>query len=193
MFLGETASMTAIYKATSHFAPLPIACGTYSLDTNIYFFLCVFHEMAVGELPDMESFCASVATLHKNGKSPTGKYGFAMCTFQGNLPQDNSWTDTWEEFYIQGLTRMFQLEEKTQGLSAELKELGIPLYEKVIPRLLRPLETGGRSIEPVLVHGDLWCGNASTDLANDTPIVFDACSFYAHNECPFRSPHLILI
>ena len=78
---------------------------------------------------------------------------------------------------------MFQLEEKSQGPSAELEELHIPLYEMVIPCLLRPLETGGRLIEPVLVHGDLWYGNAATDLGTGVPIVFDACCFYAHNEC----------
>lgn len=181
MMSGEFASMTAIHKATPHFAPLSIAWGTYALDPDIHFFLCSFHEMS-DELPDVERFSASVAALHRNGKSPTGKYGFPVGTFQGNLPQDNTWTDTWEEFYIQGLKRMFQLEKEAQGPSSELDSLRTPLYEKVIPRLLRPLETGGRSIEPSLVHGDLWYGNASTDLATDEPIVFDACCFYAHNE-----------
>lgn len=181
MMSGELASMTAIYNATPQFAPLPIAWGTYASDPEIHFFLCSFHEMS-DELPDVERFAESVAALHRNGKSPTGKYGFPVGTFQGNLPQDNAWTDTWEEFYIQGMERMFQLEEEAQGPSPELDSLRRPLYEKVIPRLLRPLETGGRSIEPALVHGDLWYGNASTDLDTDEPIVFDACCFYAHNE-----------
>ena len=77
---------------------------------------------------------------------------------------------------------MLELEEEAQGPSADLQALYVPFYEKVIPRLLRPLETGGRHIEPCLVHGDLWYGNASTDLGTDLPIVFDACCFYAHDE-----------
>ena len=184
MMSGELASMTAICTATPNFAPVPIAWGTYSSDPNIHSFLCSFHEMLT-ESPDIQPFCASVAALHRNGKSPAGKYGFPVCTFQGNLPQDNTWTNTWEEFYVQGLKRMFQLEKEAQEFSLELEELLTPLYEKVVPRLLRPLETGGRSIEPALVDADLWHGNAATDLTTNKPIVFDACCFYAHNECKF--------
>ena len=183
MFEGEMASMTAIHDASPEFTPQPIGWGTYMSDSDIHFFICEFRDMTIDELPDIEPFCANLAALHRKGKSPTKKYGFPLCTYQGNLPQDNSWMDTWEEFYIQGLKRMFELEEISQGPSVELEELRVPLYEKVIPRLLRPLETGGRSIEPVLVHGDLWYGNAATDLETGMPIVYDACCFYAHNEC----------
>ena len=64
-----------------------------------------------------------------------------------------------------------------------MQQLSERLISKVIPRLLRPLETGGRQIQPRLVHGDLWDGNTSTDIATDMPVIFDAASFYAHNEC----------
>ena len=67
--------------------------------------------------------------------------------------------------------------------SKELGDLSPDLFEKVIPRLLRPLETDGNSITPVLVHGDLWCGNAAVDRETDAPLIFDPSSFYAHNEC----------
>ena len=182
MLSSELVSMTAIYKATPDFAPEPIAWGTYASDPDIYFFLCSFHEMSDEELPDIQGFSAKLAELHRKGKSSNGKYGFSVTTFNGNLPQDNRWTVTWEEFYVQGMKRMLELEEEAQGPSADLRALYVPIYEKVIPRLLRPLETGGRHIEPCLVHGDLWYGNASTDLGTDLPIVFDACCFYAHNE-----------
>ncbi|MDI1487169.1 MAG: hypothetical protein OHK93_006437 [Ramalina farinacea] len=163
MMSGEFASMTAIHTALPSVAPTPIAWGTYVSDPDIHFFLCSFHKMS-GELPEIERFSAQVAALHRAGKSPTGKFGFEVTTFQGNLPQDNTWCDTWEEFYIRGMVRMLQLEEDCQGRCQELKELRGPMFERVIPRLLRPLETGGRKIEPTLVHGDLYYGNASTDL-----------------------------
>ena len=182
MMSGELASMNAIHTALSTIAPIPIAWGTYASDPDIHFFLCSFHEMS-DELPDVERFSSEVAALHHKAKSPTGKFGFQVTTFQGNLPQDNTWCDTWEEFYIRGMNRMLQLEETSQGRCQEFEELRGPMFEKVIPRLLRPLETGGRKIEPTLVHGDLWYGNASTDLATDEPLIFDACCFYAHNEC----------
>jgi protein-ribulosamine 3-kinase len=57
------------------------------------------------------------------------------------------------------------------------------LFDKVIPRLLRPLESEGRSVKPSLVHGDFWYGNSGIDVDADEPLIFDACCFYAHNEC----------
>ena len=78
---------------------------------------------------------------------------------------------------------MLELEKRAQGPSQKLEEVSVQIFEKVVPRLLRPLETAGNSIIPVLIHGDLWYGNCCTDNANDEPIVFDACSCWAHNEC----------
>ena len=64
-----------------------------------------------------------------------------------------------------------------------MQALHTAMLEKVIPRLLRPLETNGQSIKPCFVHGDLWDGNATINMANDQAIVFDAIALYAHNEC----------
>lgn len=77
---------------------------------------------------------------------------------------------------------MLEREQKVHGPDEEFTELAGQLYEKVIPRLLRPL-TVLQSITPVLVHGDLWYGNCCTDNTTGAPIVFDACIFWAHNEC----------
>lgn len=75
------------------------------------------------------------------------------------------------------------MEQESQGLNQELLDMSNKFINKVIPRLLRPLVTGGRSIKPCLIHGDLWYGNATRDGDSDMPIIFDAASFYAHNEC----------
>ena len=190
MMTGEFRSMTEIHNTVPDFAPTPIARGTYASDPDIHFFICSFHDMS-DELPDVQEFTAQVAELHRRGKSPNGKYGFDCTTFQGNLPQDNIWTDTWEEFYIEGMNRMLELERNSQGPSQELEDLSLQLIEKVIPRLLRPLETGGRKIEPCLVHGDLWYGNASTDLKYDEPMIFDACCIYGHNEYDLGTRRLV--
>ena len=98
MMHGEYESITAIHQAVPSFAPTPIARGTYTCDPNIHFYLCTFHQMS-DELPDIQRFSARVAKLHRAGKSLTGKFGFHCTTYQGLLPQDNTWTDTWEEFF----------------------------------------------------------------------------------------------
>jgi protein-ribulosamine 3-kinase len=189
MMFGEFESMKAIYSTIPDLTPRPIACGTYSSDPDIHFLLTEFHEVS-DDLPHIQRFTSKVAYMHMNGKSPNGKYGFPITTFNGNLPQDNSWTDTWEEFYKQSLRRLLQFEEETQGPSQELTKLCGPLFDKVIPRLLRPLETRGNHIEPCLVHGDLWYANVFTDVDTDKPLVYSPCSFYAHNECGWLSSFL---
>lgn len=78
---------------------------------------------------------------------------------------------------------MIELNIERGGIWDELRGLDIAMITKVVPRLLRPMETGGQYIKPSLVHGDLWCGNAAVDQATGRPLVYDPASFFAHNEC----------
>ena len=63
-----------------------------------------------------------------------------------------------------------------------MEQLCHGVLEVVIPRLLRPFETGGRSILPCLIHGDIWAGNTSTNIDTNMPVVYDGACLYAHNE-----------
>ena len=49
-------------------------------------------------------------------------------------------------------------EERSQGSDPEVQALWKETLSEVVPRLRRPLETGGRTIQPRLVHGDIWDG-----------------------------------
>lgn len=178
---GEFESMKAIYSVVPAFCPKPLAWGTYSGSNSTHFFLCDFHEMAQSP-PEPVKFCEALAELHTNGTSPNGKFGFHITTCNGSVPQENSWTDTWEEFFVAGFRHMLKLDEEVNGHNDRLEELSKPYFETVIPRLLRPLETNGRKVKPSLVHGDLWFGNAATVVETGNPMVYDACAFYGHNE-----------
>lgn len=187
MLLGEFESGKLLYGLAPDACPMPIGYGTYKSDKDSHFYLCAFHDMN-DELPDVEEFCAKLAQMHKDSiamGSPDGKYGFHVTTFQGNMPQDLAWCDTWEESFVRGLKRFMELEAEVHGESPEIKKLSPAFYEKVVPRLLRPLESGGREIKPCLLHGDIWYGNIATDVSNDKPIMFDPASYWAHNECMF--------
>lgn len=174
--------MAALHNALPELVPKPIAWGTYEKEPDVHFFLCNFHDMTE-DIPDISSFPAMLAQLHKNGVSPTGKFGFPVQTYQGRLPQNTTECDTWEECFSRGIEQFFKLEEKAQGYDEEMAQLRKGIMEKVIPRLLRPLETEGRKVVPRLVHGDLWDGNTSVDAATGLPLIFDACASYAHHEC----------
>jgi fructosamine-3-kinase len=187
MVEGEYESIAAIHKVKPGFCPKPRAWGTFKSNPDLHFFLCDFVEMEV-EIPDKDKFTSMLADFHltSRGLSPNGKFGFHCTTYNGNLAQDNTWTDTWEEYYKNNIIRMLQLEEEARGPSEELKELSVQLLEKVIPRLLRPLETGPNTLKPCLIHGDLWYGNTAIELDTGEPVTFDASAFWGHNECEYR-------
>ena len=84
-------------------------------------------------------------------------------------------------------------ENQVHGPSKDLEELLPPFFYKVIPRLLRPLQAGGRRIKPVLVHGDLWYGNIAKNAKTGGPVIFDPSVFWAHNECQSSKSEMILL
>ncbi|KAH7130323.1 Fructosamine kinase-domain-containing protein [Dendryphion nanum] len=182
MMEGEYHSMLALYHAMPALSPEPIGWGKYLNMEDTYFFLSSFTEMT-GDIPASTSeFPAMVAKLHHENKSPNGKFGFLVPTYHGNLPQDVSQCDIWEESFTSGMVKFFDLEEEAQGRDQTMTILRKDIILTVIPRLLRPLESEGRRVTPSLVHGDLWDGNVSVDATTGAPVIFDACCSYAHNE-----------
>ncbi|KAE9378604.1 hypothetical protein N431DRAFT_553040 [Stipitochalara longipes BDJ] len=186
MMLGEFESMKQIYLTIPDLAPTPIAWGMYVEIPDTYFFLCSFIDMTE-DIPDIEKFPARVAELHLRGLSPNGKFGFVVQTYQGRLSQVATWTDSWEECFANNLRGMLNHEQNLQGPNKRLEDLSQIIFQKVIPRLLRPLETGGRQIQARLVHGDLWDGNCSTAIDTESPVIYDASALYAHNEYDLAS------
>ena len=185
MVKAEYESMKAIHSVSPDFAPKPIAFGAYKTLANTFFFLCEFRDL-MDELPEPEEFTARLASMHQNSKSPTGKFGFHTPTYPGNLPQMVAWEDSWEIFFSKSLRHALDLEIKAKGKDDEMDELLPIIFDRVIPRLLRPLESNGRSVKPSLVHGDLWYANSGIDAEGGESLIFDACCFYAHNECRYH-------
>jgi fructosamine-3-kinase len=182
MMHSEFESMKAIHGIVTDFAPQPVAWGTFRSDAKTHFYLCEFRGFG-DEMPVPDDFTARLAKLHQNSQSPNGKFGFHVTTYAGNLPQLVGWESSWETFFAKSLRHALDLEIKAKGPDPELDALLPVLFNRVIPRLLRPLETNGRSVKPSLVHGDLWYANSGLDRVTGGSIIFDACCFYAHNEC----------
>lgn len=136
--------------------PESIAWGTYMSNPDTYFYMCVFRDM-VDDLLSVSKLGALVLKIHLDsmGRFPNGKFGFYVTTHLANVLNDNTWCESWEEWFTNAMKRMIQAEENSHGHDEKLKELTHALLTKVIPRLLRPLETGGREIRPCLIHSDL--------------------------------------
>ncbi|KAJ8131555.1 hypothetical protein O1611_g2072 [Lasiodiplodia mahajangana] len=186
MIQGEFESLKAIHNVSPELVPLPYAWGRLDaaapLNDSAYFLLMQFRE--VGEQPpDALAFTTRLADLHKNSESPTGKFGFHVTTCHATLPQvTDCWEDSWEVLYRKQLEQMIRLDEEKHGEWPDFQKVCKLTLEIVIPRLLRPLQSEGRSIKPCLLHGDLWDENTATDTGTGEPFIFDAGSFYGHNE-----------
>ncbi|KAK4234742.1 Fructosamine kinase-domain-containing protein [Achaetomium macrosporum] len=181
MMHSEFESMKAIHAIVPDFVPRPIAWGTYQTIPEAHFFLCEFRDFD-DEMPEPGDFATRLAKLHRESQSPECKFGFHLTTYAGNLPQMVEWESSWETFFTRSLRHALDLEIKAKGSDPELDTLLPILFDTVIPRLLRPLETNGRSVKPSLVHGDLWYANSGVEMETNNSIIFDACCFYAHNE-----------
>ncbi|PKY07909.1 hypothetical protein P168DRAFT_308113 [Aspergillus campestris IBT 28561] len=184
MVQGEYESMKAIHTVCPEFTPKPIAWGTYTDTPGTHFFLAEYRDMS-GDMPQPEEMGSCLALLHQKGTCPNRKFGFHIPTYTGHLPQTNNWEDSWEVFFAKNMRQALDCEIQAKGFASEFESLVPVLFDVVIPRLLRPLETDGRSVKPCLVHGDLWYGNSGMDSRTKSPVIFDACSFYAHNEYEF--------
>jgi len=183
MIEGEYESLKAIRAVSPALAPEPYAWGRYDRGLpETYFLLAQFRE--VGEQPpDPVKFTARLADIHKRSMSPTGKFGFHTTTCHAKITQvTDIWEDSWSVLYQKQLGHMIKLDEEKHGEWPEFQLVCRLTVEKVIPRLLEPLQSEGRSIKPCLVHGDLWDENTATDPDTGEPFIFDAGSFYAHNE-----------
>lgn len=182
MSTGEFESLKTIYAASPGYCPRPFAYGRYAKqEPETYFLLMEFCEF--GKVPaDPKALGKSLADMHKASQSPTGKFGFHIPTCYSRIVQDvDHWDDSWCAFFKRHLARF--VEHGSRVLKwPELDVLAACTLEKVVPRLLLPLQENGRTIKASLCHGDCWDGNTAMDMKTGRAMIFDACVFYTHNE-----------
>lgn len=154
-------------------------------ESHVYFFLGDYHDMDLRTPPEPETFAAKVAELHSKGKSPTGKFGFPVPTVCGIFERTLQWESSWAQCFANQLKDVIKYDNETNGAWPELDAACKQIIDAVIPRLLGALQSDGRSIEPALIHGDLWEQNIGIDMDTGETIVFDPGSAYAHNEMEF--------
>ncbi|KAI0160684.1 Fructosamine kinase-domain-containing protein [Xylariaceae sp. FL1272] len=164
MARGEFESQMELYKFLPHNVIIPIAYGRLAQDSGASFYLTPFQVMSESKTPSPAQLVEVLENLHMNSKSPTGKFGFHVKTFNGFVPIVSGWYDSWEEWFTKQLRADIEWEKTIRGTDLAFDA------------------TYGRSIKPSLCHGDLWHGNAQIDLTTQRVILFDSCCCYAHNE-----------
>ena len=179
---GEHRSMREIYSYMPNFVPKPITWGKFQKGSpETFFYLMEFLDLSpeVLEPPD---FCRLLAQLHTISTSPTGQFGFHQITFQGPNPQNTTRESNWCTYFTRLLTEWLDREVLLNGSQPEYEATYKAFVQEIIPQILEPLQSDGRILKPCLIHGDLWEENTGLNLETGTPVVFDACVMYAHNE-----------
>ncbi|KAK4238065.1 protein-ribulosamine 3-kinase, chloroplastic [Achaetomium macrosporum] len=185
MLEGEYESFKMIYQTTPDFIPKPIGSGKYRIKKETYYFyMTEFVDMDVKAAPDPAEFSRRLAIMHKLSKSPTGKFGFHIptCDGSGDRPHVVDWQDSWAVFYRNLFLGVCRLDLKRNGPWPKYERAIEQVAYKVIPRLLEPLQANGRELKPCLIHGNLYEGNLGISMKTGLTLIFDASSYFAHNE-----------
>jgi protein-ribulosamine 3-kinase len=170
--------------------------GRFSSQSSTSFLVTDFLNLASRSAPKSSgpSLAAKLAKLHTTpAPMPDGHdklmFGFPVTTCCGDTPQDNSFKDSWADFYANNRLRfILRRAEKSNGVDKELHNLVETTAAKVVPRLLSDDHlNNGKGVTPVVVHGDLWSGNAGvgtigTNGAASQDVVYDSSACYAHSE-----------
>lgn len=120
----------------------------------------------------MREFGRGLARLH--GRS-SGCYGLDHDNYIGSLPQPNGPAGSWVAFY----------RDRRLGAQLELAKEGDrlpPHRERRLGRLMEQLDrfVPEEEVQPSLLHGDLWGGNAM--VSRGEAVLIDPAVYYGHRE-----------
>ncbi|MFQ5660094.1 MAG: fructosamine kinase family protein [Gammaproteobacteria bacterium] len=167
MFEAEFRALSLLAAAGAVRVPCTVSYG------DDFIVLEAFNESSRN--PDwQEQMGARLAALH--GATKTHRFGFERDNYLGTTQQPNSWMDDWLGFWReQRLGWQLHLYSRKTECSDPLLQLG----DRLLVRLDDLL--GGVDEPAVLLHGDLWSGNAAADEHGE-PVIFDPASYYGHRE-----------
>jgi protein-ribulosamine 3-kinase len=114
-----------------------------------------------------EEFGLLLATMHLTTHT---HYGFAHDNFCGETPQPNPWTESGHEFFAEHRLR------HQARLARDRERLDAPDIRR-IERLCERLPDLVPPQSPVLIHGDLWRGNALCGPRGEPALIDPAAHF----------------
>lgn len=169
IFTAEKKGLETIAATRTIKTPNAIDIGKYNEHA---FLILEYIETKNPSDREMESFGFQLAELHN---SQSENYvGFPEDNFIGRLHQSNKQHKTWIDFYIEErLQPQFDMALK-QGF---LNSKEIPSKE----HLHSNLKTFFNTINPSLLHGDLWNGNYLIS-SNGEVYLIDPATYYGHHE-----------
>lgn len=189
MFAGEHASLNAIADAVPDFCPRSYGHGELATAKGKFFLATDFLDLGASGTGSGDSLARKLARLHTTpAPVPEGydkpMYGFPVPTCCGSTVQDNSWKESWAEFYAENrLRHILRAGEERNGKDGQLSSAVEKVASTVVPRLLGDGHLKG--VKPVVVHGDLWSGNHGRGRiagGGVEEVVYDPSAVYGHSE-----------
>lgn len=171
-FPPEAAGLEALRSADSPLViPEPI-CATDSDDGGPGILLMEWIEAGEKSPHFWEEFGRGLARLHRH---VSDRYGFDQDNFIGRLPQRNTWSSYWIDFYVSE-----RLEPQVR--MAQTHERWNPSWAASFTRFVRALDDLlPQNPEPSILHGDLWSGNFLV-AANGNAALVDPAAYFGHRE-----------
>lgn len=167
MFETEFEALQLLAQPAVIHVPEPVAYGDDFIVMDIFKQGQPAHDW-------QEQMGCRLAQLHLATKSDS--YGFTRDNYLGTTIQVNSWRDNWLIFWReQRLGWQLKLFSTKTDKNDPLLKAGEQLMDKLDSII-------GNVDEPaVLLHGDLWSGNAAANEKGE-PVIFDPASYYGHRE-----------
>lgn len=144
--------------ALASFAPgslrLPLVLGSGVVASQALLLLSWLELDAAASAGRWQQLGRALAQLHQNsiGAGPgAGRFGWQHDNFIGSSPQRNGYRADWAAFFLEQRLQPQLRQAAASGLAFRGVDA---LLERVADRL------GSHRPAPVLVHGDLWSGNA---------------------------------
>jgi fructosamine-3-kinase len=167
MFEAEALGLEQMFDTATIRVPQPLCWG---IAGNSSYIVLEWLELGSGNSNSWEEMGRKLAVMHKVTSSQG--FGWKINNTIGSTPQINSWTADWGEFYIKHrLGYQFQV--------AQRRGSHFPQQDKLlaaIPKLL-----ANHQVQPSLVHGDLWGGNAGCTVSGE-PVIFDPATYFGDRE-----------
>jgi protein-ribulosamine 3-kinase len=160
MFHAEAQALEVIRATQTVRVPAVVALGDWLVTEWI--------EPAPMTRTAWEKLGGQLAEMHRH-QSP--QFGWQASNYIGSLPQSNSWSADWTEFW------------RDQRIIPQIEGLGTAHRQRVDKLLLHAADelAAGNHEGASLLHGDLWGGNIHGAEHGDAAVI-DPSSYYGHRE-----------
>jgi fructosamine-3-kinase len=167
MFVAEALGLKEMAATQTIRVPRPICWG---MADRASYIVLEWLEFGASTTAAWESMGKKLAKMHQTPVS--SQFGWERNNTIGSTVQINTWSASWADFFADHrLGYQLKLAQRRGGTFADT--------ETIVEEVRTILQ--GRSLQPSLVHGDLWSGNVAI-LKSGEPTILDPATYYGDRE-----------